>query len=179
MFQVTSMNKNLINFFLIIIIFSSSYSSAYDDIKIDKLSLVSETLDPIANKRFFFDKIYNGKNELINIINPEESSTNIKNISPGDTFFLDKGMFIKVAGNDNIKKLFNGSIIIKFKSIPDLQNYATLNEIELITDLSQIQRGIFKVRNLYELAIKIDNIKADKNVLEIELQTLNPNLKPE
>tara|TARA_Y100000816_G_C26046686_1_gene548518 strand:+ start:627 stop:1148 length:522 start_codon:yes stop_codon:yes gene_type:complete len=173
------MNKYFVRPLFLTIVFSASFLFSNENIEIDRLPMIGEYIDPLENHKFFFDKIYNGKNQLIYINTSMDSSINIKNIASGNSLYLNNGEFIQIVGNDNIKKLFNGSIIIKFKSMPDLQNYATLKEIELITDMSQIQRGIFKVRNLYELSIIIDNIKTDQNVLEIELQTLNPDIKPQ
>ena len=81
--------------------------------------------------------------------------------------------------NDGIKKLFNGSIIIKFNLLPNLKYYADTHNIEFVTDISNLNRGIFRISNLHDLHSKIKELQLDKNILEIELQTIDPRLKVE
>ncbi len=39
--------------------------------------------------------------------------------------------------------------------------------------------GIFKIKNLLELQLKVDSLKNDTNILSIELSTINPSLGPQ
>ncbi|WP_287421202.1 hypothetical protein, partial [Reinekea sp.] len=74
-------------------------------------------------------------------------------------------------------KLFDGTIIIKFNEMPELTSFAATNNLLFVTDLSKISRGVFKVSNLYELEDKIRDLKSDKNILSIDLDTIDPSIK--
>jgi hypothetical protein len=94
-----------------------------------------------------------------------------------DDFTLKDNEYVQVKGIDNRTKLFNGSIIIKFILVPDLNHFALSNGILFVSDLSDINRGVFKISNLYQVEAKISQLKLDDNVLSIELDTIDPAIK--
>ena len=105
-----------------------------------------------------------------------EQQGSIGGKSNGD-FTLKDNEYVQVKGIDNRTKLFNGSIIIKFILVPDLNHFALSNGILLVSDLSDINRGVFKISNLYQVEAKINQLKLDYNVLSIELDTIDPTMK--
>ena len=182
MFLVINMNKHTLNFFFFVAIVlpNIALASNENDIKALHSSLLQKNvMNPLSEVKISFDKKVNFKNELIELNDTRNISNELSNL-PGDNILtLNKGEFVQIQGSDKINKLFNGSIIIKFKSVPNFTDYALSKEIEFISDLSNIKRGVFKINNLYDLQIKIDEIKLDENVLEIELDVIDPRLKTE
>ena len=87
--------------------------------------------------------------------------------------FLDDNEFIKVTGVDNNKKLFDGSIIIEFNVLPNFDDFALENGLVFIADLSDINRGVFKIKNLYDLQDKINILEKSSNVLSIDLDLID------
>ena len=94
-----------------------------------------------------------------------------------DDFTLKDNEYVQVKGIDNRTKLFNGSIIIKFILVPDLNYFALSNGILFVSDLSDINRGVFKISNLYQVEEKINQLKLDYNILSIALDTIDPTIK--
>ena len=128
---------------------------------------IEDFIDPLEGVTFNFDKRVNKFNkELIN-----QNLANKLIIQPGE--------YIQIKGIDNRLLLFNGSFLIKFNTFPNLQNFAISNELEFVSNLSDINVGVFKINNLSELQLKIDSIKEDDNVISIQLNTIDPNLQPE
>jgi hypothetical protein len=176
------MNKNTLNFFFLLAIALPNIVLANNENDIKKFQsnfLQRNTLNPLSEVEILFDKKVNFKNELIELIETANAANELTNLRAANIFTLNKGEFVQMQGSDKINKLFNGSIIIKFKSVPNFTDYALSKEIEFTTDLSNIKRGVFKINNLYDLQLKIDEIKLDENVLEIELDVIDPRLKTE
>ena len=176
------MNKYALNFFFLVIMALPNIvlASNVDDIKdLQISSLQKNAINPLSNVKISFDKKLNFENQPIELNNTENVTNQLSNLGADKTFILNKGEFVQLLGSDKISKLFNGSIIIKFNAVPNFSDYAISKEIEFISDLSNIKRGIFKINNLYDLQMKIDEIKLDKNVLEIELDLIDPRLKSE
>lgn len=135
--------------------------------------------DPLKGIKIFYDKKIYINNGSLEINNLQDLRGGLSEPSSDNFLTLDKGEFIQVQGVDSINRLFDGSIIVKFESIPDLSTFAISKEIELISDLSNINRAVFKINNLYDLEAKIDELKSDKNIVEIELNLLDPRRKPQ
>ena len=135
--------------------------------------------DPLKGIKIFYDKKIYINNGSLEINNLQDLRGGLSEPSSDNFLTLDKGEFIQIQGVDSIYRLFDGSIIVKFESIPNLSTFAISKEIELISDLSNINRAVFKVNNLYDLEAKIDELKSDKNIVEIELNLLDPRRKPE
>lgn len=184
MYMVINMKKKLKKLFNITI-FSLAFSISANDVIEIRVASDTNSLDLIKIsdtsqvKKIFLNKIYNDKKTILNESQRENSNNNLSSQTLNNQFVLAKNEFVQIQGADGIKKLFNGSIIIKFQSVPDLQNYAINNELELVSDLRNIQRGVFKINNLYELQSIIDDIESDVNVLEVELQTFDTRIQSE
>lgn len=194
MSQVIKMNKNLLKSILILFlvtpvilfatnenVISNTISKSENSATNSKEELISQKniLNPLSDLNIFLDKKVNSKAELIQNINIQNDKTQLSNQSFNETYTLNEGEFVLVQGIDKIDMLFDGSIIVKFESMPNLANYAISNDIQFITDLSAINRGIFKIQNLYDLQTVINRIKLDENVKEIELKLRDPRLAPE
>ena len=194
MSQVIKMNKNLLKSILILFlvtpvilfatnenVISNTISKSENSATNSKEELISQKniLNPLSDLNIFLDKKVNSKAELIQNINIQNDKTQLSNQSFNETYTLNEGEFVLVQGIDKIDMLFDGSIIVKFESKPNLANYAISNDIQFITDLSAINRGIFKIQNLYDLQTVINRIKLDENVKEIELKLRDPRLAPE
>ena len=110
------------------------------------------------------------------IINQEAQSKNISQ-NQEKILILNPNQYIRLQGVDNRYKLFNGSLIVKFEYIPDLELYAINNGLIFEGSLSDINRGIFKVSNLYDIDSKLQILNNDPNVLSIEFNTLDPLVK--
>jgi hypothetical protein len=128
---------------------------------------IEDFIDPLEGVTFNFDKRVNKFNkELIN-----QNLANKLIIQPGE--------YIQIKGIDNRLLLFDGSILIKFNTFPNLENFAVSNKLDFVSNLSDISVGVFKINNLSELQFKLDAIKEDDNVLSIHLNTIDPSLRPE
>lgn len=123
------------------------------------------------------NNIYYKNDEGIELIINQEAQS--KNISQNQEkiLILNPNQYIRLQGVDNRYKLFNGSLIVKFENIPDLELYAINNGLIFEESLSDINRGIFKVLNLYDVDSKLQILNNDPNVLSIEFNTLDPLVK--
>ena len=105
------------------------------------------------------------------------NSLNFNQIQDKEVLTLNDGDYIEIRGEDGIKRLFNGSILIQFNDFQNLQNFADLNDLILVNDFSDISVGVFKVANVLDLEIIINNLQKDSNILSIDLNTTKP-VKP-
>ena len=137
------------------------------DSKIKSIESIEDFIDPLKGVSFNLDK-------RVNKLNKELANKNLAN-----KLILQPGEYIQIKGIDNRLLLFDGSFFIKFNEFPNLQNFAISNELEFVSNLSDISVGVFKVKNISELQLKIDSIKDDDNVISIQLNTIDPNLQPE
>ena len=135
--------------------------------KVQPIESIENSINPLKGVTFNFDKRVNKFNK------------DLKNQNLTNELTLQPGEYIRIKGIDNRLLLFDGSLLIKFDTFPDLQNFALSNELELVSNLSDISVGVFKVKNISELQSKVDFIKEDDNVLSITLNTIDPSLKPE
>jgi hypothetical protein len=134
------------------------------------------TKNPLKGVGFDLTKIVNISDKVIGIsdsifkqgpILPEESGLILK---PGE--------YIQIRGDDRRLLLFNGSFIVHFKVLPDLEGYAVANQLEYVTSLSDINMGVFKVSNLIDLESKLNSLQGDNNIISIDLDTIDPSIKP-
>lgn len=105
------------------------------------------------------------------------NSVNAENVT--SFFSLDNNEYVVLKGPDTRRQLFNGSIIIKFNEIPDLAQYAQEHNIVFVRDLSDIQRGVFRINNMYDLGKIIVELQNDDNIHNIELDLIDPSVRPE
>ena len=177
------METKFIKFLTILLIFSFQlnaqdtlqYNKVIDfNIDSDKQAKRSlNTKNPLIGVSLNLTKILDKSNELINISKLPKGNEEIEN-----ELILKRGEYIEIINIDRRKLLSDGSIQIQFENLPDLYNYAELNDLELIRDLSDIQMGVFKIKNIYELESRINLIKDNENIISIELNTLDPTIKP-
>ena len=137
------------------------------DSKTKPIESIEDFTDPLKGVSFNFDK-------RVNKLNKKLTNQNVNN-----ELILQPGEYIQIKGIDNRILLFDGSFLIKFNTFPNLQNFAISNELEFVSNLSDISVGVFKVKNISELQLKIDSIKDDDNIISIQLNTIDPNLQPE
>ena len=90
--------------------------------------------------------------------------------------FLQPGEYIKIIDKGSIELLSNGSFFVKFLETPNLKDFATLHQLTFVRDLSDINIGVFKVKNIYDLELKLELLKEDINVISLDLDTIDPSL---
>ena len=78
---------------------------------------------------------------------------------------------------DRSIKFTDGKLIIKFLESQNLEEFANNNSLELTSDFSAINTGVFKVQDFSQIEKTILNLQAQKNIKEIELNTLNPQIQ--
>ena len=64
--------------------------------------------------------------------------------------------------------------MIKFNEPQDFENFALENDLVFVSSLADIGIGVFKVRNMNNAEIKIEDLRSKTNVLNIELNLLDP-----
>ena len=137
-----------------------------------------ENLNKIEEKRFYkqyeldLNKVYRHDGRFFQLIN----KNNEANPEP-KVYKLDKDEYVLLKGNDKKIRYFNGSIIIKFNQMPDLYNFALLNNLTLSSNLSDINSAVFRVENILLLDTVIKDIKLDKNIINIELSLKDPSVQ--
>lgn len=134
-------------------------------------------LEPLRGANIDLSKIFDISNRFkattpFEEFNPDSLESSL------DVFSLQPGEYIQVTNKDNRVVLFNGSIKVTFKTSIDLKFFASSNQIELQSDLSDINAGFFKVKNILDLELIIKNLRNDENISSISLNTLDPNIKP-
>ena len=67
--------------------------------------------------------------------------------------YLKPDEYIQIIDKGSIELLSNGSFFVKFLEIPNLKDFATLHQLTFVRDLSDINIGVFKVKNMYELEL--------------------------
>ena len=81
-------------------------------------------------------------------------------------------------GLDKKRKLFNGALIVQFDNNLDFKNFAESNDLTLMKNLSDINTGVFKIKNILDVEIIINQLKEIENILRIDLDTIDPTIKP-
>ena len=175
--------KNFINSFIFISLLSASNLNSNDSQEI-KINFVPDTeINSDYRNRSMLDYLEINFDDIkaFNILNNtliETEKSNIRqpnqqNIGDEEQLFLNDNEYIKVKGTDNREKLFNGSIIVEFKTVPNFETYALENNLVFISDLSAINRGVFKIRNIYNVKNKISDLEASSNILSIDLDLID------
>jgi len=152
---------------------------------------ISENLEKSKNRpsiesryKFFYNSI-----ALNNALLPNPSLLGVKSIG-SYAYELDKSVLeefidtsIKseklyvVEDFDRSIKFTDGKLIIKFLESQNLEEFANNNSLELTSDFSAINTGVFKVQDFFQIEKTILNLQAQKNIKEIELNTLNPQIQ--
>tara|TARA_S200000501_G_scaffold374213_1_gene423195 strand:- start:832 stop:1371 length:540 start_codon:yes stop_codon:yes gene_type:complete len=152
---------------------------------------ISENLEMSKNRPsiesryvFFYNSI-----ALNNALLPSPSLLGVKSIG-SYAYELDKSVleeFIDTSSKveklyvvedfDSSIKFTDGKIIIKFSESQNLEEFAKNNSLKLISDFSVINAGVFKVQDFFQIEKIILNLQAQKNIREIELNTLDPEIQ--
>ena len=175
--------KNFINssIFILLIYSTHGFTDDLEQIQINFIAGVELDLDKkntvelnYPDLNFNSKTIFKFENGLINEIKKlDQKELNSLNLKSEKQLVLNKNEYIKIKGVDNREKLFNGSIIIEFKKLPSFNFFALGNDLIFVSDLSDINRGVFKIQNLNGLLEKINNLQEDLNILSIELDVLD------
>ncbi|MEK9780434.1 MAG: hypothetical protein VW418_03285 [Gammaproteobacteria bacterium] len=138
----------------------------------------SKNLNKTEEKIFYkyyeldLDKVYRHDGKSFQLINK-----NNEEIHKAKVYKLHTDEYVAVKSIDNKLRLFNGSIIIKFNQMPDLDNFALLNNLTLVSNLSDVNSAVFRVQNIFLLDTIIRDIKLDKNIINVELSLKDPYVK--
>lgn len=178
--------KNFTNSFIFLFLFGASNLHA-NDLEEIKINFVSDTkvnsdkrnIAMLDNLEINYDdiKVFNIANgtftepQKIDSREPNQKSSVYKK-----QLFLNDNEYIKVKGIDKREKLFDGSIIVEFQSLPNFDTFALENNLVFISDLSDINRGVFKVRNIYNVKDKISDLGSSSNILSIDLDLIDQSI---
>ena len=123
-----------------------------------------------------FDKIVRKFNYNAKDINKDSFSSD-KSMLTQNELYLQPGEYIRVVERGSIELLSDGSFFVKFLETPNLKDFATLNQLIFVRDLSDINMGVFKVKNLYDLQPTLELLIDDINILSVKLDTIDPSVK--
>jgi hypothetical protein len=182
-FMVINM-RNFIGRFIFVFLFGASNIHA-DDLEKIEINFVSDTKANSDKRNIImldYLEINYGDIKVYNIANgkiteaqqPDIRQPNKKNSRYEKQLFLNDNEYIKVTGIDKREKLFNGSIVVEFQSLPDFDIFALENNLVFISDLSDISRGVFKIININNVKDKISDLESISNILSIELDLIDP-----
>ena len=128
---------------------------------------------------FLYSTVYLYKDNLLSEIDISQNIDLSGSDSNVRTLRLEPDQYIKVKGLDGREKLFNGSIIVKFKSSEDLEAFSLRNELMLLNNLPDIRRGVFKIDDIYNFNEKLDQLKSNNpNIERVELNTIDISIRP-
>jgi hypothetical protein len=128
---------------------------------------------------FLYSTVYLYKDNLLSEIDISQNIDLSGSDSNVRTLRLEPDQYIKVKGLDGREKLFNGSIIVRFKSPEDLQAFSLRNEMVLLNNLPDIGRGVFKIDDIYNFNEKLDQLKSNNpNIERVELNTIDISIRP-
>ena len=130
-----------------------------------------DSKNPLQGVVLDFSKVVNRSIELV-----IEADTSSSFDFDSNELFLQPGEYIKIIDKGSIELLSNGSFFVKFIETPNLKDFATLHQLTFVRDLSDINIGVFKVKNIYDLELKLELLKEDTNVISLDLDTIDPSL---
>ena len=180
--------RNFINSFIFIFIFLFGASNLYsNDLEEIEINFVSDSKKYSDNKNITVldDLEINYDNiQVLNYTNgqfTEPQKLDIRQPNQQGSRYekqllLKDNEFIKVKGVDKREKLFNGSIIVEFKTLPNFDIFALENNLVFISDLSDINRGVFKIGNIYNIKDKISELGGSSNILSIDLDLIDQSI---
>jgi len=181
-FMVINM-KNFTNSFIFLFVFSTSnlHSNDLEEIKINFVPEAIVNSDNRNIKMLDYLEINYDDIKVYNIVNetfteyqkPDIRQPNLQNSVYEKQLFLNDNEYIKVKGIDNREKLFNGLIIVEFKTLPNFDAFALENNLVFISDLSDIKRGVFKIKNIYNVKDKISDLGTSSNILSVDLDLID------
>jgi len=141
-------------------------------------SLSIDNKSPLKSVVLDFNQILSKSNEVVNTLDIVASNFSGLNKNDNRELFLQPGEYIRIKERGSIILLSDGSFFEQFKEMPIFEEFALLNDLIFITDLSDINMGVFKVENIYELQSKLETLREDENILMLELNTIDPSITP-
>lgn len=135
-----------------------------------------DSKNPLNDLVLDFSKVVDGSNNVIRILDSQFSNGSTSQTDFKNQLYLKSGEYIQITERGSIVLLSNGSFIIQFKEMPNLNDFALRNQLTFIRNLSDINTGIFKVENMYDLAIKLEIMKKDENIIALELDIVDPSV---
>lgn len=169
-------------FFYLVLFFSIHVTSNQTELKVSKIEdqLISlEIQNPIEGIIFDLSKKVDKSNKVISIDNKQTFKLleEIHTLPLESQIVLGDGEYIRIKGRDNRTLLHNGSILIKFVSIPNLDDFVSNYDLILTNELTDINVIGFKVKNINLLYPVISKLRGDKDIIAIQLDTLDPSIK--
>ena len=176
--------------FLILSLFFSSLMYGSDDLitlksfyEINEKQITNSrsinNKNPLQGVVLDFSKVVNRSSELV-LTEYTVDSFDLENseLNQNDNYelYLKPDEYIQIIDKGSIELLSNGSFFVKFLEIPNLKDFATLHQLTFVRDLSDINIGVFKVQNMYELESKLEALKEDANIISLDLDTIDPSL---
>jgi len=175
---------------LILAVFFSSQIYGLDDLsilksfyEIDEKQITNsrsiDTKNPLQGVVLDFSKVVNRSSELViteYTVDSFDLDNSELNQKENYELYLKPYEYIQIIDKGSIELLSNGSFFVKFLEIPNLKDFATLHQLTFVRDLSDINIGVFKVQNMYELESKLELLKEDANVISLDLDTIDPSL---
>ena len=166
-----------------------THSDLVDNIvfkKIDKENVLqSEISNKSLNPKNPLKGIYFDVSKIIQLSEDKIIDTNLNelnkknfNQSQLNSIKLLSGQYIEIIGIDKKRKLFNGALIVQFNSNLNFNNFAESNNLILIENLSDINAGVFQIKNILDVEIIISKLQENENILSIDLDTIDPTIKP-
>lgn len=134
--------------------------------------------NPLIGINFDVSKIIQLSEDKIINTNLNELNKKASNQNQLQSIKLLSGQYIEIIGIDKKRKLFNGALIVQFNSNLDFYNFAESNDLILIKNLSDINTGVFQVKNILDVEVIIRNLQENENILSIDLDTIDPTIKP-
>ena len=166
-----------------IFVSSSGYANDLEEIEVnflpsedsEKNSADKSAVDPLKGLVISYNKIFYYQNNVSTEIQNKsviQSDSLLEN--KDKNLSLGPNEFVEMTGIDQRRKLFNGAIIVEFEQVPDLNWFASQNNVRFISDLSDIKRGVFKIDNLYDVEGIIRSLESNSNVRSVEFDTVDP-----
>ena len=138
-----------------------------------------DTKNPLQGVVLDFSKVVNRSSELVlteYTLDSFDLDSSELNQNDNYELYLKPDEYIQIIDKGSIELLSNGSFFVKFLEIPNLKDFATLHQLAFVRDLSDINIGVFKVQNMYELESKLEALKEDANIISLDLDTIDPSL---
>tara|TARA_B100000614_G_C14512223_1_gene479049 strand:+ start:745 stop:1296 length:552 start_codon:yes stop_codon:yes gene_type:complete len=181
--EIRSIKYLIASVFFSLQIYGSDDSSNFKTFYVIEANQVvtSRSIDnksPLKSVVLDFSTIVSKSNEVVNSLDTLASNYDGLDKSDVRELLLQPGEYIRIKDKGSVILLSDGSFFVKFKEMPFFEDFALLNDVIFITDLSDINMGVFKVENMYELESKLEMLKEDDNILMLELNTINPSVVP-
>lgn len=175
-------SKNKVIFYIVLFFSIQVMANSTTLIKSEKVSqpidLASQS--PLEGIIFDLAKKVDKSNKVISIDNKQIfRQADEMHILPSEShIILGDGEYIRIKSRDKRTLLHNGSILIKFVSLPDLDSFVSKHDLIVTTQLTDINVIGFRVKNINLLHPVISKLRDNKDIIAIQLDTLDPSIVP-